>query len=288
MIYHILMYKITGCSPGNSPLLIAERIVMARFCSLFSSSSGNSTYIGGSQGGILIDVGISAKKTADALADIGVNPSSLAAIFVTHEHSDHINGIRVFAERHGIKVYSSAGTMSGMEEAGVITPKICADIIPQSGIEAGGMFIRPFKTPHDSRESTGYTVVTADGKRIAVATDIGQITDTVMEAIYGCDLILLESNHDIGMLQNGPYPYFLKQRILSNHGHLSNDSCAETAVKLMESGTTRFVLGHLSKENNIPSLAFETTRAAMTMAGAKENIDYLLSVASDHNPVIAL
>lgn len=261
---------------------------MARFCSLFSSSSGNSTYIGTSQGGILIDIGVSAKKTADALNNIGIDPKSIAAIFVTHEHTDHINGIRVFAEKHGIKVYSSAGTLTGMENAGIITPKVNADIVPESGIEIGGMFVRPFRTPHDSRESTGYSVVTPDGKRLAVATDIGKINDTVMDAIYGCDLVLLESNHDIGMLQNGPYPYFLKERILSNHGHLSNDACAETAVKLVESGTTRFVLGHLSKENNIPSLAFETTRAAMKMAGAVENIDYLLSVAGDYNPVIAL
>ncbi len=261
---------------------------MARFCSLFSSSSGNCTYIGSSQGGILIDIGVSAKKTADALKAIGVDPGSISAIFVTHEHSDHINGVRVFAERHGVKVYSSEGTLNGMEQAGVITPKVRADVIPTGGIEAGGMFIRPFRTPHDSLESTGYTVVTPDGKRLAVATDIGKMTDTVMDAVYGCDLVLLESNHDVGMLKNGPYPFFLKERILSNHGHLSNESCAETAVKLMESGTTRFVLGHLSKENNIPALAYETTRAAMRMAGATENVDYLLSVAGDYNPVIAL
>ena len=109
-----------------------------------------------------------------------------------------------------------------------------------------------------------------------------------MDAIYGCDLVLLESNHDVGMLRNGPYPYFLKERILSDRGHLSNENCAKAAVKLMESGTTRFVLGHLSKENNLPCLAFETTHAAMTMAGAKENIDYILTVAGDRNPVIAL
>ncbi len=260
---------------------------MARFCSLFSSSSGNCAYIGSSQGGVLIDVGVSAKKTADALREIGVDPNSIAAIFVTHEHADHINGVRVFAERHGVKVYSSEGTMRGMEQAGAVTPKMITDIIPSSGTEAGGIFIRPFRTPHDSLESTGYTLVTPDGKRIAVATDIGRITDTVMDAIHGCDLVLLESNHDVGMLKNGPYPFFLKERILSDYGHLSNESCAETAVKLMESGTTRFVLGHLSKENNMPALAYETTRAAMRMAGATENLDYLLSVAGDRNPVIA-
>lgn len=261
---------------------------MAKFCSLYSSSSGNSTYIGTSQGGILIDVGVSAKKTADALKNIGVDPNSISAIFVTHEHNDHINGVRVFAERHGTKVFASSGTLAGMEDAGAITGKMRADIIPYEGMEAGGIYIRPFRTPHDSRESTGFSIVTPDGKRLAVATDIGEVTDTIMDVIYGCDLVLLESNHDVGMLKNGPYPFFLKERILSKFGHLSNESCAETAVKLMESGTTRFVLGHLSKENNIPALAFETTRAAMKMAGAVENIDYLLSVAGDCNPVIAL
>ena len=260
---------------------------MAKFCSLYSSSSGNCTYIGSSHGGILIDVGVSAKRTSEALAGIGVDPASVAAIFVTHEHTDHINGIRVFAERFGTKVYASAGTLEGMDDLGVITPKVKAEIMPAGGIEAGGMFVKAFKTPHDSRESTGYSIVTPDSKRIAVATDIGEVNDTVMNAIYGCDLVLLESNHDVGMLQNGPYPYFLKERILSNHGHLSNENCAKTAVKLVESGTTRIVLGHLSKENNIPSLAYETTHAAMSMAGARENIDYLLTVAGDLNPVIS-
>ena len=268
-------------------ILKDKEIFMAKFCSLYSSSSGNCTYIGSSHGGILIDIGVSAKKTAEALSAIGVDPSSIEAIFITHEHSDHIKGIKVFAAKHKIPVYASAGTLSGMEKLGAVDSRVIADIIPYSGIEKAGMFIRPFRTPHDSNESTGFSVITPDSKRICVATDIGTITDSVMEAIYGSDLILLESNHDVRMLQNGPYPFFLKERILSNHGHLSNEKCAETAVKLLESGTTRFVLGHLSKENNIPSLAFETTRAAMTMAGAKENSDYLLSVAGDLNPVIA-
>ena len=261
---------------------------MAKFCSLFSSSSGNCTYVGSSHGGILIDVGVSAKRVECALADIGVDPCTIEGIFITHEHSDHVKGIKVFAARHGIKVWASAGTLAGMEEQDALSPKIQTMVIPDSGTEAAGIYIRPFRTPHDSRESTGYSMVTPDGKRIAIATDIGKMTDTVMDAIHGSDLVLLESNHDVGMLQNGPYPYFLKQRILSNHGHLSNENCAKTAVKLAESGTTRFVLGHLSKENNIPSLAFETTRSAMTLTGATEGVDYLLSVAGDNNPIIAL
>lgn len=261
---------------------------MAKFCSLFSSSSGNCTYVGSSHGGILIDVGVSAKRVECALADIGVDPCTIEGIFITHEHSDHVKGIKVFAARHGIKVWASAGTLAGMEEQDALSPKIQTMVIPDSGTEAAGIYIRPFRTPHDSRESTGYSMVTPDGKRIAIATDIGKMTDTVMDAIHGSDLVLLESNHDVGMLQNGPYPFFLKQRILSDHGHLSNENCAKTAVKLAESGTTRFVLGHLSKENNIPSLAFETTRSAMTLTGATEGVDYLLSVAGDNNPIIAL
>lgn len=261
---------------------------MARFCSLYSSSSGNCTYIGSSCGGILIDIGVSAKRTAEALCEIGVDPSSIGAIFITHEHWDHINGVRVFAQRHGIKVYASEGTLSGMEELGALTEKMTADVIPYSGIEVCGIYIKPFRTPHDTKESTGFSVVTPDCKRISVATDIGCVDESVMSSVYGSDLVLLESNHDVGMLQNGPYPYFLKQRILSDRGHLSNENCAKAAVKLVESGTTRLVLGHLSKENNIPSLAFETTRAALTMAGARENIDYLLTVAGDRNPIIAL
>ena len=261
---------------------------MAKFCSLFSSSSGDCTYVGSSHGGILIDVGVSAKRVECALADIGVDPCTIEGIFITHEHSDHVKGIKVFAARHGIKVWASAGTLAGMEEQDALSPKIQTMVIPDSGTEAAGIYIRPFRTPHDSRESTGYSMVTPDGKRIAIATDIGKMTDTVMDAIHGSDLVLLESNHDVGMLQNGPYPFFLKQRILSDHGHLSNENCAKTAVKLAESGTTRFVLGHLSKENNIPSLAFETTRSALTLAGATEGVDYLLSVAGDNNPIIAL
>lgn len=261
---------------------------MTEFCSLFSSSSGNCTYIGNRESGILVDIGISAKRAETALLDIGINPSKIRGIFVTHEHTDHISGIKSFAGKYGINVYASRGTLEGMNDANIFSGKFEAYIMPESGYEVGGIFVRPFKTPHDSRESCGYSILMPDGKRISVATDIGKMTDNIMNSVSGSDLILLESNHDIGMLQNGPYPYFLKKRILSDHGHLSNEVCAETAIKLLESGTTNFVLGHLSKENNIPSLAYETTHAAMTMAGATEGKDYILSVALDNNPLITL
>lgn len=252
---------------------------MARFCPLFSGSSGNSIYIGNSDGGILVDIGKSAKQTEAALFNIGVDPDSIDAVFVTHEHSDHISGVRVFASKHHTKVFGTSGTLAALEENGTCNGKFPFEVIPECGAEAGSLLVTPFKTSHDSRESCGYKIDCSDSRKIAVATDLGEMTDTVMNAILGCDLVLLESNHDVMMLQNGPYPYPLKQRILGKRGHLSNESCAETAVKLIESGTTRLFLGHLSRENNMPELAFQTTYAALCECGAKEDTDYILKVA---------
>lgn len=252
---------------------------MARFCSLFSSSSGNCTYIGSSEGGVLIDAGVSAKQINLKLDCIGVSPSDIGAIFVTHEHSDHVSGLRVFASRHGIPVYASAGTLAALEKSGVCNGKFSASVIPDEGIECAGQFIKAFATSHDSAQSCGFVVSTSDDRRIAVATDTGIVTDTIREAVDGCDLILAESNHDIGMLRNGAYPYMLKRRILSDVGHLSNLACSQLVTDLVKNGTTRLVLGHLSKENNIPDLAFQTSKAALDCAGAVQFRDYILKVA---------
>jgi len=256
---------------------------MARFASLFSGSSGNSTYIGCGAGGILVDVGVSAKGVQAALAELDVEISSIHAIFVTHEHCDHIAGLRVFASRHNIPVYASRQTLAALEEAGALTEKIQAFPFPEDGVTAAGIHITRFATSHDCEGSSGYTAQTPDGRRVAVCTDLGFISDDVRAALSGCDLVLLESNHDVRMLQNGPYPYYLKRRILGDHGHLSNDDCAHTLPWLVERGTTRFVLGHLSRENNYPELALATARAQFTSAGMAEGDDYLLSAAAAHN-----
>ena len=257
---------------------------MARFCSLFSSSSGNATYIGSGRTGILIDAGVSAKRIRTALQDRGIDPQSIAAIFVTHEHADHIKGIRVLASQLRVPVYATPGTLRGMAEAGATDGNFPCEAI-EIGAETaiGELLVRAFPTPHDANESCGFTVTLPDERTAAVATDIGHMTNEVMRGILGCDLVMLESNHDIGMLQNGPYPYFLKRRILSDVGHLCNDACADVAVQLVEHGTTRLFLGHLSAENNIPQLAYQTTYAALQEAGATLGRDYTLQVNPREN-----
>lgn len=252
---------------------------MARFCSLFSSSSGNCTYIGSANGGILIDAGVSAKQIGLKLDCIGVSPADISAIFVTHEHSDHVRGLRVFASKNNIPVYATQGTIDALIASGTANGSFEINPIDSRGVECCDQLIVPFNTSHDSADSCGYVVTTSDERKIAVATDTGIITDEMKYAVAGCDLILAESNHDIGMLRNGSYPYLLKRRILSDVGHLSNIDCSKFVTELVRNGTTRIMLGHLSKENNIPELAYQTSKSALDCAGAVQFKDYILKVA---------
>ena len=252
---------------------------MARFCSLFSSSSGNSTYIGSAKTGILVDAGVSAKKMKEALLSRDIDPSELGGIFITHEHSDHIKGVRILASTYKIPVFATEATLSFLEENGALTSKFPYEVIPYEGREIGDIFVKPFRTPHDSRESCGYRIEFPDGQKAAVATDIGKITDEIKSNLLGCELVMLESNHDIDMLKKGPYPPHLKARILSDIGHISNAICAEELKKLLKTGTTRFILGHLSQHNNTPLLALTSAESACIDLGAKNGVDYKLVVA---------
>lgn len=261
---------------------------MALFCSLFSSSSGNCTYIGDNRGGVLIDMGVSAKRVEAALEGIGIQPQNIFGLFITHEHSDHTKGIKAFASKYGTPVFASNGTLEKLDEEGLFDKPIDAYVLPKAGVEIEGMCVKPFATSHDCSESNGYVVITADGKKITVCTDLGYVSCDVKDAAKGCDLILLESNYDESMLKMGPYPPFLKRRILSDCGHLSNDDCAQFALELMQNGTRNFVLGHLSKENNIPSLAFATTDSVLKTEAEKLNIQYRLTVSGDLNKPITI
>ena len=252
---------------------------MPRLCPLFSGSSGNSYYIGSAESGILIDAGKSAKQIETALKDNELDIKNVKAIFVTHEHSDHAQGLRVLASRYKIKVYSSGGTISALYEKELINGRVDISPITLDGLETNDMKITPFRISHDCCEGFGYIVETSDGRKTAFATDTGYISNDMKAVLKGCDTIVIESNHDVGMLQNGAYPYILKRRILSDIGHLSNESCANVLTDLVKSGATRFVLAHLSRENNIPELALQTSLCTLQTNGMKQNIDFKLSVA---------
>ena len=254
---------------------------MIKFCPLFSSSKGNSIYIGTPNGGVLIDAGKSCRQIETALNNIGVSPDSIRAIFVTHEHSDHVSGLRVFAGKHHPRVYATGGTLCALDEMGILDGRFDAFALGPDGAEVCSLFVKPFKTSHDSRESCGYVLHDESGERIAVATDLGVMTDAVRDAVSGCETVLMESNHDVRMLQSNPqYPYPLKKRILGTYGHLCNEACAEAACTLVESGTQHLFLGHLSEQNNLPALAYRVTSDALQAHGAQADVDFTLTVAS--------
>ena len=260
---------------------------MAKYCPLFSGSKGNCTFLGTAQNGILVDVGVSAKRIQEALAARQIDLRAIRAIFITHEHTDHIAGLNVLLKRQAIPVYATRGTMEALLEKGVLPVGTPIETI-DSAVSVGDLGVTAFKTSHDSAESCGFRVTYPDGRVAVVATDMGCMTPAAWQALQGADLVHIESNHDVRMLECGPYPYSLKMRVLGEGGHLSNEACARVLPTLVQNGTTRFVLSHLSQENNTPLLAKETSKTALSSVGAAENEDYLLSVAAPvgDDPVI--
>lgn len=255
---------------------------MARLCPLFSGSSGNSYYIGTAASGVLIDAGKSAKQLELALNENEIALTAIKAIFITHEHTDHVQGIRVFASRHHIPVFATEGTLEALDEKSILNEKFEYEAV-KGGVEVDGMKICPFPVSHDCREGCGYVVETSDGRKTAFVTDLGYVSAAVKKAVAGCDTVILESNHDVGMLKCGSYPYELKRRILSRQGHLSNDTSADFAVSLVKSGTTRLFLAHLSQENNMPELAYQTVLCALTQENMKKDVDFMLKVVPVQN-----
>lgn len=254
---------------------------MPKLCPLFSGSSGNSYYMESAGQGILIDCGRNAKQLENALRGHEIDVSRLRAIFITHEHSDHVSGLRVFAARYKLPVYASMGTIEALRQKNLVNEKVQLAPITLDGLALDDMYITPFRISHDCAEGFGYVVETADGRRTAFATDTGVVTEEIGAALTGCDTVVLESNHDVGMLQCGVYPYVLKRRILSDVGHLSNEMCARTAAELVQNGTTRLLLAHLSRENNIPELAQQASLCELESGGMKQNVDFLLSVVPE-------
>lgn len=261
---------------------------MAKICPLFSGSSGNCTYIENKDTAILVDAGVSAKKITEALNSRGLETEKIKAVFVTHEHTDHINGLRVFCSKNNIPAFMTKGTYEGIIDGDHSLQKVDVNIL-EDETDLKDFGVKYFHTMHDVNESCGYTFDLGN-KKIGVCTDLGVVTDEVHNALKECDTVLLESNHEIQMLQNNAlYPFPLKRRIMSETGHLSNNACAEEIEKLIKQGATRFILAHLSKENNLPHLARETTRSLLYMNSFEETKDYLLTIASPQgNDIIIL
>ena len=216
---------------------------MASFTTLYSGSSGNCGLVQCGQKYLLIDMGKSCRITVNALKELGLALSDLEGILVTHEHSDHIKGLQVFLKNHPVPLYAGADTLDALDAMGVLPAGLETQAVEGRTLDVGGFEV------------------------MAIATDLGQLTAPVHQNLSGADLVALEANYDPYSLRNGPYPYYLKQRIASARGHLSNDECAAKILELLQEGCTRFALCHLSQENNTPDLALGTVFRTLAMAG---------------------
>ncbi len=233
-----------------------------RLCSIASGSSGNCIYTGSSRTHLLVDAGISAKKVEEGLKELQVEGKDIQGLLITHEHSDHIKGAGILARRYGVPIYATGGTirqMKSMKSLGKIDAGLYHVIQADRPFTIGDVEVTPFGISHDAAEPVAFRF-SCQGKSAAVATDMGVYTDYIVEHLKGLDVLLLESNHDIKMLQVGPYPYPLKQRILGECGHLSNESAGQLLCRILHDQMKKIYLGHLSKENNYAELAYETVK----------------------------
>ncbi len=257
---------------------------MHKFISLISGSSGNATFISDGRTNLLIDCGMSGAKLKESLHAIDIMPENIDALLITHEHIDHTKGAGVISRRYNIPIYATSGTYSHMN-AGNIADDNIKIIKSDTYFELGSIGITPFSIPHDASEPVGFTF-SIDKDTYALATDIGKMDESILNSISGCKCVLLESNHDVEMLRYGSYPFPLKQRILGDFGHLSNDVAAKTALALVERGTEHIMLGHLSQENNRPEIAMLESYNLLSRSGVNVGNDVTLQVADRYKPTI--
>ncbi|WP_026516008.1 MBL fold metallo-hydrolase [Butyrivibrio sp. MC2021] len=262
-----------------------------RFTSIASGSSGNCTYVGSDNTHILVDAGVSKKRIEEGLKGLDLGLSDISAIFVTHEHVDHISALHTILKKYDIPIYATAGTIEGIrcsDKKNEMTESRFIPVIADKQVSVGDMIINPMKISHDALDPCGYRIYCGD-KKVGVATDLGCYTEYTVDCLKDCDALLLEANHDVRMLQTGPYPYQLKRRILGDKGHLSNDKSGELLCRLLNDKMQGIFLGHLSKENNLPELAYETVRVEIEMGdNPYRGNDFPLIVAnrSELSPVL--
>ena len=242
---------------------------MIKFQSFLSGSSGNSTFLTDGKIKLLVDCGANGSYITECLKRININPEEVDAILISHSHRDHVSGAGVMSRRFNIPIYASDGTWENMTQLiGKISTENTKIISSGEKISFGEMDVSPFHIPHDACGSLAFRFETPQSK-MAIATDIGHISDELFKNLTGCECVIIEANHDLEMLRNGRYPYYLKRRILSDTGHLSNVDSAKMCVMLAKNGTKSIWLGHLSNENNTPDLAYNTVKNALLEEGIK-------------------
>lgn len=257
-----------------------------KVCSIASGSSGNCTYIGAGDHHILIDAGISRKRIVEGLKQIDVAPEQLDAIFVTHEHTDHIQGIPMMEKQFGVPIYATAGTLDGIrrkDTKNLVAMENLYQLYADRPIRLGELEIMPYRISHDAAEPVGYTVQ-ADGHKVSIATDLGVYDQYIVEHLQGSEVLLLEANHDISMLEAGTYPYSLKCRILGEQGHLSNEDSGRLLCELMDDSLQYAFLAHLSKENNYPELAYQSVKCQIWEETGLKALPFALEVAERDKP----
>ena len=246
---------------------------MLELCAIASGSSGNCICVGSDNTHLLIDAGVSGKRIENGLNEIELKTSEMQGILVTHEHSDHIAGLGVLARRYGIPIFATEKTIDAIKKSssvGKIDEDLFQVIKPGKRFSIGELMIHPISISHDAADPVAYKVLHED-KKVAVVTDLGNYNQAIVDELQGLDALLLEANHDIKMLQTGIYPYPLKQRILGDRGHLSNERSGQLLSELLHDNFGTVVLGHLSKENNYEELARETVKLEVTMGNTPFN-----------------
>lgn len=262
-----------------------------RLCSIASGSSGNCIYVGSEATHLLVDVGISGKKAEMGLNNLGLTGRDLDGILITHEHADHVSGLGVMARKYGVPIYATTGTIDAIMKTGSlgkIDSELFREVKADEKLIIKDLAVNPMRISHDAAQPVAYRI-SYGNKRIGICTDLGVYNDYTVECLKGMDALLIEANHDVNMLQVGPYPYYLKQRILGERGHLSNENSGRLLSRILHDGLENIILGHLSKENNLPELAYEAVRMEITLGDNPYNAnDFRIQVAnrSEVSPVI--
>lgn len=238
-----------------------------RLCSIASGSSGNCIYVGSESTHLLVDTGISKKRIEEGLRSLEIKGEELNGILVTHEHADHIQGLGVFSRKYEIPIFATPGTIRGIRDyksLGKMPEGLYREVHADSEFMIGDIAVHPFAISHDANEPSGYRFEQGE-KRVAVATDLGKYDAYTVENLKNLNAVLLESNHDLHMLEVGPYPYYLKQRVMGERGHLSNELSGRLLCDILHGDLQNVMLGHLSKENNYAELAYETVKLEVTL-----------------------